>query len=126
MENVKGGPDLILPTVWSDHMDNRMSGKTQTAARHILGLFWGANGRPVYLTNSPLSARGVGRHAKRRAIEDLEGRGLIEVERHRGRPPVIRIPAAWSVGQEIYGVPLSVIRKEYGWKRWKSDPTQQR
>jgi hypothetical protein len=112
----KKGPDLILPMVWNDHMD-WMGNKTQIVARHILRLFWEADGCPVHLANGPLSARGVGRHAKRRAIEDLEERGLIEVERHHGQPPVARIPSRWTTTRQVYGVPWSVIREEYNWRK---------
>jgi hypothetical protein len=78
----------ISPT-WQKRM-NGLSGKTQTVARYILEQHFKNYGRPVKLTNGPLSAIGIGREAKSQALDDLEACGLIEVERHSHRAPVVQ------------------------------------
>jgi hypothetical protein len=123
---MKKGPDLILPMVWNDHMDkgmgdgmsDRMAGKVQTVARHILRLFWEARGCPVQLDSGPLVARGVSHSAQLRAVKDLERLGLIDVERHPNQVPVVRIPSRWTTAKTVYHVPWKVIDEEYDpWRR---------
>jgi hypothetical protein len=114
-EQVKKDPGLILPIVWHNRMDG-LSGKSQTVARHILRQFWESRGYPVKLTNGPLSAKGVGRHAKRCALKDLEHLGLIDVERHPHQAPIASIPSHWATARKVYGVPWTVIEKEYDWR----------
>jgi hypothetical protein len=78
-----------ISPIWQKRM-NGLSGKTQTVARHILERHFENYGRPVKLTNGPLLAIGIGRDAKSQALADLEARGLIEVERHPRKTPVVR------------------------------------
>jgi hypothetical protein len=114
------GPRLILPMVWHERMDG-LSGKSQTAARHILRLLWEGRGQPVRLANGPLLAKGIGHHAKRCALEALERRGLIDVERRPGQVFVVRIPSRWMTARKVYDVPWKVIRDEYDlW--WSGGP----
>jgi hypothetical protein len=110
------GPGLILPMVWHKRLDG-LTGKTQTVARYVLRQLWDNRGHPVKVDNSPLLAIGVGRHAKRGALEELERLGLLDVERPSGQAPIVRIPSHWTTTRKVYGVPWSVIRKEYDWRK---------
>lgn len=55
---------------------------------HLSGL---TKSLEVKVTSKYLREMGVTRHAGYRALKVLEGRGLITVERHRGRSPVVTI-----------------------------------
>jgi hypothetical protein len=52
----------------------------------------------VALSNSVLQDLGVSRFSCYRALHALEGAGLISVERHTGRNPVVTILAAFGGG----------------------------
>jgi len=72
---------------------NRLSKAKHFAAErvflHLLFLTWREPGKPVRLANAELAAKGVNRHAKRRALLELEALGLIRVEwRHKKSPMV--------------------------------------
>jgi hypothetical protein len=70
---------------------NEMSGKTIMAA---LAIWWqaGMHGRQnIKLTTSGLKRFGVDRKAKDRALVTLEKAGLVRIQRHRGRNPLITL-----------------------------------
>src|SRR5215204_4323840 len=52
----------------------------------------------VTLGNSDLVPLGIDRASKSRALRALEGAGLIEVVRQRGRFPIVTLPAAGVQG----------------------------
>jgi hypothetical protein len=84
---------------WQERLDG-LSGKAQTLARHILEQHVRNYGRPVKLTNGPLRAKGIGGDAKARALDDLEARGLIEIERRSGKTPVVRPLHTLGLGEK--------------------------
>ena len=43
------------------------------------------------LSNKILDGMGVDRYAKRRALKALEGAGLVSVERHHGKNPIVTL-----------------------------------
>ena len=69
----------------------RQKGKTL----HVAIVIWQLSGMEknctVSLSNKQLKEFGVNRFAKARAFEELSKAGLITVERHPGRSPVITI-----------------------------------
>jgi hypothetical protein len=111
----KKGPDVVVPMVWVDRVHG--SGRTWAVGCSILNQFWKTRGKPVEVTGKLGWIQHLSQAHLRRALADLEHLGLIEVERHRGQPPIVRIPSAWNTGRKVYGVPLSVIKKEYGWRK---------
>ena len=48
-------------------------------------------GGPVSLSGARLRELGVGRHAAYRALQHLEKAGLVDVQRHRDRQPVVTV-----------------------------------
>jgi hypothetical protein len=55
----------------------------------ILYEHWVNKGRPFTLSNAKLTACGVSRFAKGRALANLEAAGLIAIDQKPGRAPVI-------------------------------------
>jgi hypothetical protein len=78
-----------LSPIWQKRLHG-LSGKTQSVGRVILELHFKNYGRPVKLTNGPLLTIGIGRRAKKQALDELETCGLIEVERRRRKTPIVR------------------------------------
>jgi hypothetical protein len=64
---------------------------TCLVAWHLLHLDWKSHGEPFTLANGMLEYDGISRWSKRRALEDLEGRGLISIDRRRKKSPVIHV-----------------------------------
>jgi hypothetical protein len=66
---------------------------TQQAFVCILILYgaWKSKGAPFALTNARLRQAKIDPHVKWRALDALEGAGLIKVERNRGRAPIITL-----------------------------------
>jgi hypothetical protein len=114
----KKGPDLVVPTVWTDTIiGGKVPGRTWTVGFSILHQFWKTCGQPVEVTDKLDFIQHFSQTRRRLALADLERLGLIEVERHRGQPPVARIPSRWTTAKQVYGVPWSVIAEEYDWRR---------
>ena len=66
---------------------------------------------PIVLSVSRLSQLGVSRHAAYRGLKSLEDRGLVSVDRHRGRKPVITVIEIDSGGVTV-GSLSSQFRRE--------------
>ena len=64
-------------------------------AFHVGIVIWYRSGllktKTIPLTSNTLSRFGIDRHAKRRALEALEGASLITVERSHGKNPIVTI-----------------------------------
>jgi hypothetical protein len=65
--------------------------KTLVVACLLLHEHWRQRGRPVKVPNGMLATLGVGRGAKRRALEKLEAAGLISIERRDNKSPIVTI-----------------------------------
>ena len=82
----------------------QLSGQRVLAAALAVRFCSGLNGRQndLKLTSAVLSPFGVeDRSAKTRALQALEGAGLIRVERHPGRNPlvtIVEVPGAGASG----------------------------
>jgi hypothetical protein len=81
---------ISVPMTWFERLAGA-SGQTYRIALSLLYLSWRARGEPIQLTNGPLRVDGVSRYSKWRALDELERRGLIAIERRRRRAPVIRL-----------------------------------
>jgi len=80
-----------VPMLWVEKL-NGASGQTHQVALHLLFLHWKDGGDPIKLGNGMLMAAGVPSQSKRRALRELERRGLITVEWRRKKSPLIRVP----------------------------------
>jgi hypothetical protein len=79
-----------LPMTWYDRMKGA-HGQTYRVAWFLLYLHWKGNGGPIKLANGMLKIDGVPPTSKRRALEVLERRGLITVERQPRKSPTVRL-----------------------------------
>jgi hypothetical protein len=79
-----------LPMTWYERMKGA-HGQTYRVAWFLLYLHWKGNGSPIKLANSMLEMDGVPPTSKRRALENLERRGLITVERQPRKSPTVRL-----------------------------------
>ena len=83
---------IRVPFSWLERL-NGASGKAHALALHLLYLHWKAKGAAFKLTNGMLEIDGIGRTSKWRALLELEGRGLISVERRSRKSPMITVHA---------------------------------
>lgn len=81
---------IMVPFAWLERL-NGASGKVYAVALHLLYLDWKTKGAPIKLANGMLKIDGIDRHAKWRALRELESRGLILIERRAKKSPLISI-----------------------------------
>jgi hypothetical protein len=84
---------VMLPMWWYEKLANPVPACRCTClvALYLLHLDWKNHGKPFNLANGMLEYDGIGRHSKWRALEDLEQRSLISVERRNGKSPTIHV-----------------------------------
>ena len=81
---------IRVPHIWRERLDGA-SGHTILLALDLLYLDWKGKGAPIKLANGMLRMDGIDRKTKWRALNDLEHRGLITVQRRHGRSPIVRL-----------------------------------
>jgi hypothetical protein len=81
---------VMLPLTWYERMRGA-DGQTYRVAWYLLYLHWKGNGEPIKLANGMLAMDGVPPQTKRRALRDLERRGLITVEWQPRKSPIVRV-----------------------------------
>jgi hypothetical protein len=79
-----------VPWHWTEALKGA-PGQTYALAHHLLYLHWKNNGAPIKLANGMLEIDGINRHAKWRALSELERRGLVVIERRRRRSPIVTL-----------------------------------
>jgi hypothetical protein len=84
-----------LPWMWVEALSGA-SGKTWEVAIHLAYLNWKEKGGPIKLANGMLEMDGINRQAKWRALTELEHRGLVTVERRRGRSPLVTLNLGYN------------------------------
>jgi hypothetical protein len=77
-----------VPYLWLEGLAGA-SGAAYGLALCLLYRSWRNGGEPMKLGNGGLS--GISASAKRRALNELERRGLVRVERRLKRSPVVRL-----------------------------------
>jgi hypothetical protein len=81
---------IKVPFEWVERLKGA-SGQTWHLALHILYLHWKNNGGPIKLANGMLQIDGISPATKWRALRQLKGRGLIEIEQCPRKSPLIRV-----------------------------------
>jgi hypothetical protein len=81
---------VCVPFTWLERLAGA-GGQVYALAIHLLYRDWKTNGAPIKLANGMLKIDGIGPTTKRRALAELERRGLITVDRRRGKSPTIRL-----------------------------------
>ncbi len=80
---------IMVPMTWRERLTGA-TGSTILVALDLLYLAWkGGKGKAVKLPNGMLKHDGISRQSKWRALDDLELRGLITVERRPSRSPLV-------------------------------------
>jgi hypothetical protein len=80
-----------FPLSWVDRLRAAHHTATYRVALHLLFQCWKSNTRTVSLSNMALTAAGVSRGQKWRALVELERLGLILVGRHPRKSPTITV-----------------------------------
>jgi uncharacterized membrane protein len=81
---------VMVPWLWIERLNGATS-QTYRVALVLLYMGWKNRGAPIKLTNGMLRIEGISRRSKWRALNALERRGLIAVERRLRRSPIIRL-----------------------------------
>jgi hypothetical protein len=82
---------VMVPLEWSQRLARPTHAYTRAVLDCLLFLDWKGKGEPVILSNVALQAWGVSSRDKSRALNELEGLGLIAIERRKGRSPRITL-----------------------------------
>jgi hypothetical protein len=92
VKRIKGDSFIGCPMLWIEAVWQNVQSKEQLMVALLLyrhhSLY---RGKPFAFSNAEMSALCIDRHAKYRALANLEGAGLIEVERANGRLPLIAV-----------------------------------
>jgi hypothetical protein len=80
-----------FPWLWAERLQATNRGSTYRLALHLLYEHWRNGGRPIKLTNAMLAGEGVSRRSKCQALPELERFGLVRVERHPKKSPVVTL-----------------------------------
>jgi hypothetical protein len=78
-----------VPDSWEYRLRDARHKATWPVALYILRRSWETNGEPFRVTNVAMKERGIDRHRKQEALEELEALGLIWVLRHYRRSPKV-------------------------------------
>jgi hypothetical protein len=76
-----------VPWEWVERLQSSRRVSTYRLALLLLYEFWRTGGRPVVLSNASVQAGGLPRRSKWRALAELEGLGLVRVERASRKSP---------------------------------------
>ena len=89
----RGGDYFVkVPLAWVQKLDGA-PGQTYRLALHILFLHFRERGAAIILANRTIEREGIPRQSKRRALRDLERRGLVEVDWRPKKSPIVRVLA---------------------------------
>jgi hypothetical protein len=84
---------VMVPMRWYEKLANPPPTNRCTClvALYVLHLHWKSHGKPSKLANGMLRYDGVSRYSKRRALKDLERRGLITIEWRPKKSPIVHV-----------------------------------
>jgi len=83
---------VMVPEAWMERLAKATRVGTIKLGLRLLYASWKSNGAPIKVSNEMATAAGLGRDPKRRkcrALAELEGFGLIAVERRKKQAPVV-------------------------------------
>jgi hypothetical protein len=81
---------VMVPTSWVKRLAHAQA-CTYRLALHVLHLDWKHDGHQFRLTNEGLGAANVSRWGKYAALRELEGLGLVTVDRRFKKSPLIKV-----------------------------------
>jgi hypothetical protein len=87
----KANPFVKVPLWWIEQATRATRTPKALVCIWLLHLAWKAKSATFSLPSGKLNKGGASRHAKRRALGELEAAGLITIERHRGKNPIVTL-----------------------------------
>jgi hypothetical protein len=81
---------ITVPFTWLERLQDA-PGQTYRLALLLLYRHWQGGGKAIQLANGMLAIDGIPATSKKRALLDLERRGLVRVERRKKKSPVVRV-----------------------------------
>jgi hypothetical protein len=81
---------ISIPFAWLERLRGA-HGQTYRLALLLLYRHWKDGGEPIKLANGMLAIDGMPPTSKKRALLDLECRGLVTVERRKKKSPIVRV-----------------------------------
>ena len=86
------GKFIKFPTIWVEQLAKvEASASAYRIAFHLLHEAWRSGSNRVKLANGVLAERGIGRFAKRRALEQLNRAGVIMIEQQPRKSPIVTV-----------------------------------
>ncbi len=82
---------IRVPWAWVDRLKITNRGSTYRLALVLIYEYWRNGGQAIRLSNAMLAGDGITRKSKWRALRELEQLGLIRIERHRRKSPVVTV-----------------------------------
>jgi hypothetical protein len=80
-----------VPGIWKERLTKVRRISTYRVALHVLMRDFETGGKPFTLSNGALALENISRSEKSRALSELEGAGLIVIERRTCKTPRITI-----------------------------------
>jgi hypothetical protein len=81
---------IRFPFTWLERLEGA-PGQTYRLALLLLYRHWKGGGEPIRLANGMLAIDGIPATSKKRALLDLERRGLVTVERRKKKSPTVKV-----------------------------------
>jgi hypothetical protein len=91
--NLKKDPFVKVPLWWMKEATAATRTPKALICIELLYISWKNRSASVPMSNGRLAKLGISRETKRRALLQLEAAGLVTVDRHRGRAPVVTLVA---------------------------------
>ena len=84
---------VMMPWTWLDPLNKLRSASANTyrVAHSVRYQHWKDKGKPFKLANGMVGLDGITPDSKRRALAQLEGLGLIKVERRPRKSPIVTV-----------------------------------
>jgi hypothetical protein len=89
--SVRGPKFLKMPIVWIDRLNTAKLAVTFKVANHLLRKEYETHQPTIRLANIALVSIGITPHTKWRALAELERLGLVHIERHTRKSPVVTL-----------------------------------
>jgi hypothetical protein len=89
-KRIKRGQFVQVPLIWVERLQTARCVGSYRLALHLLFQHWKSGGKPIKLSNVALAKLGIrDGDAKWRALLELERLGLVEIERHPKKNPLV-------------------------------------
>jgi hypothetical protein len=89
----KADPFVKVPLWWAEAAAKATRTPKALVWIELLHTAWKAKSATFSFPSGKLRKGGANRHAKRRALEELEAAGLVTIERCRGKNPIVSLVA---------------------------------